>query len=75
MLQAACDAYAKYNESVGEPGEYFPDAMKAALEAALKAESMRRWSMHMAQQEIESGADISAGAPNGFRPLQAEDFS
>ena len=37
VVQAAMDAYAKANEDNGEPVEYFPDAMIAALTAALGA--------------------------------------
>ncbi len=36
-LQAAMDAYAAKNEEIGDPVEYFPDAMEAALQAALAA--------------------------------------
>lgn len=43
MLQEACDAYASHNESVGEPADYFPDAMKAAIQAALEVDARRRW--------------------------------
>jgi uncharacterized membrane protein len=37
VVEAAMDAYAKVNEDNGEPVEYFPDAMIAALTAALGA--------------------------------------
>lgn len=67
MLQAACDAYAHYSQSVGEPGEYFPDAMKAAVQAALQVDAMRRWSLGMAALEEEAGVDIQAGAPDFLR--------
>lgn len=43
MLQEACDAYASYNERVGEPADYFPEAMKAAIQAALEVDARRRW--------------------------------
>lgn len=67
MLQAACDAYAHYSQSVGEPGEYFPDAMKAAIQAALQVDAMQRWSLRMAALEQEAGMDVQAGRPDSFR--------
>lgn len=63
MLQAACDAYAHYSQSVGEPGEYFPDAMKAALEAAMKVQGHQNWIRRMADLEEEAGGETTAGIP------------
>ncbi|MET3929518.1 hypothetical protein ABIE51_001405 [Lysobacter sp. OAE881] len=65
VIQAACDEYARVGKEQAGEAEYFPDAMEAAIKAALRALS----------RGVPEGSDSSAGAPcGGFRTKHGEHF-